>query len=83
MKSAVATTLLALFMPAAHALELLVPAYFYPVDDGSSYWQSLTDSAPGVGITAPFDLRRGGKQGGADGGGRGRGGAGGAAKPAN
>lgn len=52
MKSAVATALLALFMPAAHALELLVPAYFYPADDGASYWQSLTDSAPGVGITA-------------------------------
>jgi len=51
-KSAVATALLALFMPTAHALELLVPAYFYPADEGASYWQTLTDSAPEVGITA-------------------------------
>jgi hypothetical protein len=51
-KSAVATALLALFMPTAHALELLVPAYFYPADEGASYWQALTDSAPEVGITA-------------------------------
>ena len=31
---------------AAHGLGL------DPADDGTSYWQSLTDSAPGVGITA-------------------------------
>lgn len=52
MKSAVATALLTLFMPTAHALELLVPAYFYPADDGAAYWQALTASAPAVGITA-------------------------------
>ena len=52
MKSAVATALFTLFMPTAQALELLVPAYFYPADDGASHWQTLTDSAPGVRITA-------------------------------
>ncbi len=34
------------------ALELLVPAYFYPVDDGVTYWQTLADAAPDVAITA-------------------------------
>ncbi|OYW30515.1 MAG: PEP-CTERM sorting domain-containing protein [Methyloversatilis sp. 12-65-5] len=34
------------------ALELLVPAYFYPVDEGITYWQALADAAPDVAITA-------------------------------
>lgn len=34
------------------ALELLVPAYFYPVDDGITYWETLTQAAPDVAITA-------------------------------
>ncbi|MFH1814142.1 MAG: spherulation-specific family 4 protein [Pseudomonadota bacterium] len=34
------------------ALELLVPAYFYPVDDGVAYWQTLAEAAPDVAITA-------------------------------
>ncbi|MDY0056241.1 MAG: spherulation-specific family 4 protein [Methyloversatilis sp.] len=52
MKSAFVSALLALIMPTAHALELLVPAYFYPAGSGAAYWQTLTDSAPAVGITA-------------------------------
>ncbi|WP_374340277.1 spherulation-specific family 4 protein [Methyloversatilis sp.] len=52
MKSTFAAALFALAMPTAHALELLVPAYFYPAGNGAGYWQTLTDSAPGVGITA-------------------------------
>jgi len=51
-KTAVASALLAFIMPTAHALELLVPAYFYPADDGAASWQALAAAAPGVGITA-------------------------------
>lgn len=40
-----------LAVPAASALELLVPAYFYP-SPRDTLWQTLTDSVGSVGITA-------------------------------
>lgn len=52
MKSTIAVALFVFAMPTAHALELLVPAYFYPVDEGVTYWQTLADAAPDVAITA-------------------------------
>lgn len=51
-RSSLATALCAFAMSSAHALELLVPAYFYPADDGAASWQALAAAAPGVGITA-------------------------------
>lgn len=34
------------------ALSLLVPAYFYPSDNGSLYWDKLADAAMSVQVTA-------------------------------
>lgn len=50
--SAIAAALCALTTSPAHALDLLVPAYFYPADDGAASWQALATAAPDVGITA-------------------------------
>ncbi len=51
-KTFIASVLLMFGTQTAHALELLVPAYFYPADEGTAYWQALAAAAPDVGITA-------------------------------
>jgi len=52
LKTLVASALLMFGTHTASALDLLVPAYFYPADEGATYWQALTTAAPEVGITA-------------------------------
>ena len=44
---------------AAPRVELLVPAYFYPADSGSGYWQALNAAASRVGITAVVNVNSG------------------------
>ena len=52
MNKLIASAVLMFSSHTVSALELLVPAYFYPVDDGVTYWQTLADAAPDVAITA-------------------------------
>jgi hypothetical protein len=54
-----ATVLLMLAAPSASALELLVPAYFYPEGQGATDWQTLASSAPEVRITAILNPHNG------------------------
>ena len=44
---------------AAAQVELLVPAYFYPADSGSDYWQALDAAAARVGVTAIVNVNSG------------------------
>jgi hypothetical protein len=51
-KSFLAGALLMFGTHTTHALDLLVPAYFYPENAGAASWQALASAAPTVGITA-------------------------------
>ncbi|MDP3288540.1 MAG: spherulation-specific family 4 protein [Methyloversatilis sp.] len=52
MKKLIASAFIMFSSHTVSALELLIPAYFYPVDDGVAYWQTLAEAAPDVAITA-------------------------------
>jgi hypothetical protein len=51
-KSFLAGALLMFGTHTTYALDLLVPAYFYPANTGAASWQALASAAPTVGITA-------------------------------